>query len=97
MLYRLPECERVCSGICKWKKICNYAPKIYYFLPFKNEDDEPCYYLDYGDGTYHWFYIDNVIDELETTCEKFNELLYCHRFTFVANLKYIKETDDHIV
>ena len=84
------------TGIEEWKDICIHAPKIFYCVPNEQYHDEACYYLDYGDETRHWFYIDEVITELETTCAKFNDLIYCHRFTFKANLKYIKETDEHI-
>lgn len=83
-------------GLEEWKEICFHAPRIYYCIPYEQDNDEACYYLDYGDETKHWFYIDEVITELETTCAKFNDLIYCHRFTFKANLKYIKETDEHI-
>ena len=64
--------------------------------PMNNIMTKPAITVDYGDETRHWFYIDEVITELETTCAKFNDLIYCRRFTFKANLKYIKNTDEYI-
>lgn len=84
------------TGLEEWQEICGHAPKIFYCLPYERDNNETCYYLDYGDDNRLWFYIDDAINELKTTCTHFNKLIYCRRFTFKANLRYSKETGEHI-
>ena len=84
------------AGLSEWKSIAILAPIIHYSIPNESDVNNSCFYIDVNDKRREWFNIEDVVEVLENISPHFQQLIYCHRFTFNVKLNGFKFANDYI-